>query len=509
VRHRLAEILAALSLASDLGLGAPLERGLRSCLVGGHLAGLAGLSPDEGRRLYFAGFLVMLGCTSGAAQTGEMFGDEFVAHRGLAPLVMGPQTQMLGWIVRNVGAGEPPWRRTAQIGRTLRAGSAAQKEQNAGHCEVARLLAERLGIQSQTAALLDFVFERWDGHGGPRGVKGESIPVEMRVGAVAYDVVEQAGLGLGRDEIGERLRRHAGQGLDPELVKLAGSHLDELLEVSAVPSAWDAVVAAEPEPHVELGEIGVDRAAEAVADFTDLKFSYLRGHSRAVAEVAAGAGADLGLDTAEVRRAALMHDLGAVTVSNRVWDRPGPLSDSEWEQVRLHAHWTERVLGRVPGLRSAAVVAGLHHERLDGSGYHRGATGGSIPASARVLAVAEVAQSLAESRPHRPARDASSIARELESEVRAGRLDDDAVAAVSERLGLGVRATRPPAPANLTDRELQVVRLVARGQATKQVAAALGISPKTADHHLQSVYGKTGIRTRAGLAVFAMENQIT
>jgi HD-GYP domain-containing protein (c-di-GMP phosphodiesterase class II) len=190
-----------------------------------------------------------------------------------------------------------------------------------------------------------------------------------------------------------------------------------------VSSAWAAVLAAEPRPWRYADEAGVASAALVIADFCDLKSGYFRGHSRGVAALAAAAAGQLGLDAAaaeQVRLAGLVHDLGRVTVSAGVWDRPGPLMDGEWEAVRLHAHWTERVLGRVAPLAAAGRLAGLHHERLDGSGYHRGSAAASLPMPARVLAAADVCHAVTQERPHRPALSPDAAGRVLAEEVTAG-----------------------------------------------------------------------------------------
>jgi len=170
----------------------------------------------------------------------------------------------------------------------------------------------------------------------------------------------------------------------------------------------------------------------------------------------------------------------------------------------LHAYCTERVLARVPFLTAPVGLAAAHHERLDGSGYHRGTTAAGLAPAARLLAAADAYHAMTERRPHREALPAEHAAETLAKEAREGHLDADAVAAV---LGAaGQPAPRFSRPAGLTEREAEVIALVARGLQTKQVARALGISVKTADRHIQNVYGKIGVSTRAAAAVFAMEH---
>ena len=209
-------------------------------------------------------------------------------------------------------------------------------------------------------------------------------------------------------------------------------------------------------------------------------------------------------DRAALRAAALLHDIGRAGVSSAIWDRPGPLGPADWERVRLHAYWTDRVLRRCPGLADLADTAAGHHERLDGTGYHRGVRAPDLSIPARLLAAADVFAALTEQRPYRPAVAAADAARQLDEEVAAGRLDREASAAVVEAAGL----PRPRAewPCGLTDREVEVLRLAARGQSNRQIAQQLSVSERTVGHHLAHTYDKTGRRTRAGAAVFAMEH---
>ena len=208
-----------------------------------------------------------------------------------------------------------------------------------------------------------------------------------------------------------------------------------------------------------------------------------------------------------VQRAAFVHDIGRVAVPVRIWNKPGPLTIDEWERVRLHAYQSERVLARSPFLSELSSVAAFDHERLDGSGYHRGFGGASLSPMARLLAAADAYHAMTEPRPHRPAMSRDEAADILNSEGRVGRLAPDAVAAVLDAAGHApVRVERP---AGLTEREAEVVGLLARGFQTKQVAAALGISAKTADRHVQNAYRKIGVSTRAAAAVFAMEHGLT
>jgi len=286
---------------------------------------------------------------------------------------------------------------------------------------------------------------------------------------------------------------------------------DDLLDAVETDSVWDAVLAAEPEPRPWLPDSRIDDTARAFADFTDLKSPYTLGHSPGVAKLAEAAASRLGCaeaDVRAVRRAALLHDLGRASVSNGIWDKPGRLTTAEWERVRLHPYYTERVLERAPALEPLARLAGGHHERLDASGYHRGDPAALLPLLARILAAADAFQAMGELRPHRAALTADVAAQEMTAEVAAGHLDRDAVAAVLEAGGQQAEMPKREWPSGLTDREIDVLRLAVRGRSNKQMAGELFISEDTVKTHLRHVYEKVGLSSRAGLALFAMENDL-
>jgi HD-GYP domain-containing protein (c-di-GMP phosphodiesterase class II)/DNA-binding CsgD family transcriptional regulator len=250
-----------------------------------------------------------------------------------------------------------------------------------------------------------------------------------------------------------------------------------------------------------------ERVCGAFAAFADLKGRFLLGHSGNVARLAGAAAELIGWDEPtcrSVRTSALLIDIGRVGVSSAIWDRPGPLGPVEWERVRLHSYWTERILRRCPSLERLAPLAPAHHERLDGSGYHRGARGIELSTGERLLAAADVFCALTEARPHRPALRASDAAGVLQDEVQAGRLDAAVVGAIVEAAGLPRR--RRTWPNDLTDREVEVLQVLARGLSNRDIAEALVLSPRTVQHHLASIYDKINLRTRAGAAVFAIEN---
>ncbi|HEX2404667.1 MAG TPA: HD domain-containing phosphohydrolase, partial [Acidimicrobiia bacterium] len=272
---------------------------------------------------------------------------------------------------------------------------------------------------------------------------------------------------------------------------------------------WNDVLAADPEPIAYVGDI--DQALAVVADYVDIKSAWTRGHSRRVADLAETAGRTLGMSDErchDLRRAALVHDLGRVGVENGIWDKPGHLATDEREKVRLHPYLTERILSRCPALAGLADVASSHHERLDGSGYHRQTTREQTTEDAMVLAAADVMAALTTDRPHRARFDVEEAAQLMNAEVAAGRLEPEATAAVVSAAGGAPATAKAVNPGGLTDREVEVLRLLARGDTNRRIGEALFISPKTVGRHVENIYVKIGVSTRAGAALYAMEHRL-
>jgi HD-GYP domain-containing protein (c-di-GMP phosphodiesterase class II) len=504
-RVRAAEVIGALCLATDLGMGFPFEHGLHSTLVASRLADRLGVDRATASETYYACLLSHSGCTTDAHVTAETFGSSLTAH--LNPVMYGSQRDVLAGLVRALpepGTAVPV--RAIQIVRRLPRMARRARPHFTAMCEVAGMLADGVGLPPSVQELLAHLTERWDGKGPLGRAKGEEIPLPMRIVHVAVDATFQRLL-AGDEHAVRVVSEHAGSGLDPEVAACLADGGAEILAFDPEVSAWDEVLACEPHPGRTLEGEAVDRALAAMGNFADLISPYLAGHSAGVAELAATAGARCRLDAhgeVALRRGALVHDLGRVAVGARIWEKPGPLTVDEWEQVRLHPYHTERVLSRSPFLAALAPIACAHHERLDGSGYHRGVGGADLALPARLLAASDAFHAMTEPRPYRAPLAPGEAAQTLADDARAGRLDPDAVAAVIE--ASGQRAPRIERPAGLTEREAEVVGMLARGLQTKQVARALGISVKTADRHVQNAYRKIGVSTRAAATLFAMEH---
>ena len=420
---------------------------------------------------------------------------------------MGSPAEQLRGLVSATGAGGSPRHRAGALAAVLTDPKGAERSFSA-HCEAAQLLASRLGVSDGVTAGLAHAYERWDGKGLPGRIAGEGVPAAVRVVIVARDAdlwVRQAGV----EEAVEVVRRRMARAYDPAVAAAFVDDASGVLAAVASEDAWQSALDAEPPPWVRIPDDRLDAALGAFGDFVDLKSPWLRGHSLAVAGLAAGAARAAGLDEAdvvEVRRAGLVHDVGRIGVPNGVWDHRGALTTEGWEKARLHTYLTERVLSRAKRLEPLARLAACHHERADGSGYHRGARGPELSRLERLLGAADVYAAMTEDRPHRPALSADDACAELRREADGGRFaveDVEAVIAAAGQVAQPVGARRP---ASLTAREVEVLRLITRGQSNRQVAEALAISPKTVGSHVEHIYAKTGVTTRAGAALFAMEH---
>jgi HD-GYP domain-containing protein (c-di-GMP phosphodiesterase class II) len=496
---------ATLCLATDLGMGFPFEQGLHGTLVAMRLADRLGVDRATASQTYYACLLMYSGCTTDADVTTEIFGGSMTAH--VIPATFGSQREVLTGIVRALPtSGSSPPARALQIARRLPKARKVRDPHLAAICEVAQMLAERLALPASVHGLFVNLTDRWDGKGPLRRAKAEEIPLALRIVHVARDAALQRMLG-GEEYAIRVVRERSGHGLDPEVAACLADAAPEILALEHEPSAWDETLGCEPGPHLMLEGEALDRALRALGSFADLISPYLSGHSTSVAMLARAAAERCRVDAAGISaiwHAALVHDLGRVAVHPRIWQKPEALTPDEWEHVRLHPYQTERVLSRSPFLSALAPVAGAHHERLDRSGYHRGSAGAELTVPARVLAAADAYQAMTEPRPYREPLRPEEAANELARDASAGRLDPDAVVAVIE--AAGQPAPRLERPAGLTEREAEVVAMLARGLQTKQVAQALGIAVKTADRHIQNSYRKIGVSTRAGATLFAMEH---
>lgn len=502
---RLTELLAALSLVTDLARGRPADEAMRACLLASAIAANLGLTESERSEVYYTTLLRSVGCTATSHEYAGLFGGNDIRARDLGDRMDASRPrEALGWLWATTAG-------TGRIGHVRAFGSAlgaAREATTSGaraDCEVGAQMARRLGLGGSIEHALLQTFERWDGKGAPDGLAAERIALGARVAAVAY-----AAIGISDDEptaaATTLIRQWSGHLLDPTIAAAFSADAPALLAAANPGDPWQAVVAAEPGRPRTTSAAEFDQVARAFADVVDLKSPFLHGHSAAVADRAVAAARLMhlpDLEVADLGRAGLLHDLGRAGVPTGIWEKPGPLSTTEWEQVRLHPYHTERILGRAPALKPLARLASLHHERLDGSGYHRGAPAVMQDLPARILAAADAYEALLAERPQRPALSPDDAARTLEGES----LDADAVDAVNASAGQVPR--RPHGSrSGLSPRELEVLGFLVRGRSEKAIAETLVVSASTIHTHITHIYEKTGVRTRAGLAMFAMERDL-
>jgi HD-GYP domain-containing protein (c-di-GMP phosphodiesterase class II)/DNA-binding CsgD family transcriptional regulator len=499
---RLAELVATISLGTDLGLGQPMEHVIRQTLIALRMSERLGVEESERAVVYYSGLLAWVGCHTDAYEQAKWFGDDIaVKADGFLVDEAGP-----AFLLSHLGAGKPLLER-ARLGLRLplaiRRRALVDLE---NHWRAADELARRLGLGAEVRQSLKESYERWDGKGA-FGAKGDEIRLASRLVYLA-DVVAAFHRAGGIEAAVVVAKQRSGSHFDPALVNLFLEQAPVLLSDLDSATSWDAVIAAEPALEAMVSDQKFEDVLEAIGDFADLKSPWIMGHSRGVADLAAEAARGYRLPECEVvtlRRAALVHDLGRLGVSNAIWDKRGELTQADMERVRMHPYLSERMLSFSPALAPLGAIAVQHHEHLDGSGYPRSLSGDAITPAGRILAAADTYHAMTEMRPHRPARSPEDAASELRAEVAAGHLDGDAADAVLRAAGHRVKLRRPWS-AGLSAREVEVLRLVARGLSNKEIAAELVISRKTAGSHVEHIYTKIGVSNRARASLFAMKH---
>lgn len=509
---RLAELLAAVSLASDLAHDVPTESALRDAVLAVAFARMIGTTGPDLSDVFYLALLYHIGCTGAvAAQSRLGAGDDINVRRWMSEADYADRPALMRVAITKLA---PQWGPSGLVQGIAALATAGRDlpEAFANIAEAAARLSQRLGASPGVTESLCHAYGRWDGKIFPSLPSGDGLSRTARLVHLVHvaQIYHQVGGVEAADAV---VRQRSGSELDPELARLWLQNSPDLFRTVSIESTWDQVLEAEPEPHRMVGQTHLDDVSAALADFVDLASPFTRGHSASVARLAEAAALHAGLDAAAaatVRRAGQIHDLGMLSVPNRVWMKHGHLNSAEWERVRLHAYHTERIISFAAPLREAAAITGLHHERLDGSGYHRGLTAKALPLSARILAVAEVHRSMSEERAWRPPLTPAESARQLRDAVAAGSLDARAVDAVLLAAGQRLQGGRSGRswPCGLTDREVDVLRAITRGLSNKQMARELFVSEATVHTHIINVYGKISVNTRAGATLFAFEHDL-
>jgi HD-GYP domain-containing protein (c-di-GMP phosphodiesterase class II) len=427
----LSSVLGALSYALDVTEGEPPGHAARTCRIGMRLAETLGLDAGTRSDLFYALLLKDAGCSANSAKMAALFGaDDHVAKRSSKRIDWSGRLPAFSWALRTVAPAGSLRDRVGRLG-AIRAEGAVTRALMEARCERGAEIALMLGFGADTADAIRALDEHWDGGGQPRGLRGDEIPLLGRILCLAQtaEIFHADG---GPSAAWSVLRKRAGRWFDPALV-------DAFETFRAETSFWasladDDVVAWEPQDrllHVDAD--GLDRIAYAFAGVVDAKSPWTYRHSDRACLIATGIADALGTGEPpirDLRRAALLHDIGKLAVSNRILDKPARLTGAEFARVRDHAVMTERILARVPGCEHLATMASSHHERLDGGGYPRGLSGSELTMPMRVLAVADVYEALTSDRPYRRALSSDEALGLMRREV-PRRLDDAAFAALA------------------------------------------------------------------------------
>lgn len=505
-RVRLAEVVASLSLVTDLATGQPLEHGLRRAVLAVWLGQELGLGDEELNTAYYVAQLGTVGCTLEMASLAPLVEDEIAVGEELVTLDPTRLREVSSFFLRHAGAGDPPLRRLGKLASVARAGPAPFQIV----CrDVALRVGDMIDIGPAVRQALGQCHERWDGKGGPQHFAGEQVDVAARIFHVVHDGDIFNGIG-GIDAVLAVLQQRSGKLYDPQIAGRFRQLAPQWLPRLDAEATWDGVLAAEPGPPRWLAPLELDELVRTMGNVVDVRSRYTLGHCVGVATLAESAARYLGLsedDALQLRRAGLLHDLGRAGVPVAIWDKEGPLTDEQWERVKRHPALTELVLTRSGALGHLGPLAGLHHERLDGSGY-RAVPASFLSVGSRLLAAADAYQTKIEARPHREALTAEAAAEAVRHQAQQAQLDEDVVTAVLTAAGHPASPQKHELPAGLSEREAEVLRLLATGLSNRQMADALFVSPKTVDHHIQHVYNKIGVSTRVGATLFALEHGV-
>lgn len=507
---RLADLLAGLSRLADLGFGLKAGEALRASALACGLARSMDLDDEDVQAALYTALLLHVGCVGYARETARTFGDELVMGAASARTNLADPRDVFTTFVPMLTRGRSLPERLRLALATLSRGVRHGEAFATTACEVGRDAARRLGLPEGVQRSVYHSYEWWDGDGVPAGLRGEEIPIGARV-AVLATVVVTFDIAGGTEVAVVAVRQQSGGILDPRIVEHFARRADELLGQVHAADPRELVLDAEPRPVISVLDPQLVDVAAVFGDIADLKSPYAHGHSKGVAALARAAGQQLGLGASEVVElevAGHLHDVGRVAISSAVWEKPGALDAHEWEQVRLHAYHSERILRGSERLVPLVLLVGTHHERLDGSGYHRGCTSDDLPITARVLSAADAYHAMTQRRPHRAALTPDEAERCLLDDVRSGLLDANATSAVLSAAGHDAPVARRQPPAGLTDREVEVLGCVAEGCSNREIGERLGISRRTAEQHVQNVYAKIGVSSRAAAALFAMEHDL-
>ena len=439
----LSGVIGALSHALDIAEGQPPGHAIRSCLIGMRLAAELDLDAAERSDLFYALLLKDAGCSTNANRMAALFAaDDREAKATVKLIDWTDRRAALLWSLRTAARGAGLRQRMEVLRRVRDEGDVTRSFMEA-RCDRGAEIARMLFLSEETAAAIRSLDEHWDGRGMPDGLRGEEIPVAARILCIAQTVEVFHATG-GVKAARAMAKRRRGRWFDPSLV-------DAFLRFCGDREFWAQLEAPDvsqwepPDFAIAADDGRLDRIAEAFARVIDAKSPFTARHSQRVAEIADGIAAVLDFNADErriMRRAALLHDIGKLAISNRILDKPGKLNDEEFRAIRTHPAHTLSILERAPCFAELAQLAANHHEKLDGSGYPRSLDADDLDMPMRVIAVADVYEALTADRPYRgplPVDEALAI---IDREV-PQRLDADVRNALEIHLGRSPTAASP------------------------------------------------------------------
>jgi len=408
--------VATLALAQDNAFGQPLESQLRSCLLATWISDAAGFDQSVRDTVYWVALLRYIGCTGHAHEVATLFGDEIAIRAQTLVHDAGNPAEVIQDVIRFATAGRATQEEREQVVQFIQQNAREWATHNfSSGCEVGDMLLQRIEFGPDVREALRFTFERWNGKGYPAHAAGETIPLPMRVVHLSHDMEALARLFSPARAL-EAVHDRRDRTYDPALADVFLANGSEWFARLAKTEPWDAVMDLEPYPRRVLEGEALDNALLMAADFIDLKSPYMGGHSRRCAQIVTNAAQVLGFSDEAIttlRRAALVHDFGTTAVPNSIWDKRGSLTRAEFDRVELHPMLTEQMLRRSSGLAALNSVASAHHEKSDGSGYHKRVRADAVDPAAAVLAATEVYVGMTTERADRPAFSAEDAAAEL------------------------------------------------------------------------------------------------
>lgn len=504
VQLRIADPLIGLSAIGDIGRGLEPGHAARTCFIACRLARSLDVGDDTVRAVFFTALLQHIGCVAHAHDTASLDGGRNIQVNAAADRTdFSRPADILKTLLSELTDGASLLTRLRFVVPAARMGKVVARTS----CEVAEVTARRIGLSPEVQASVRHMSEWYNGKGGFLGRKGEDIALAARIVLAAFTVSIFDRLG-GPGAALEAARSRAGKMLDPTVVGGFVRDGSKILEELAATDLLYSLPDEEPTPSICVDESGVDEMSIAFGEAVDLKAPFTHGAASRAFDLAGQAASALGLEAeivAQVRRAAALRDIGKAALTNAVLEKEGPLTEVDREQVRLHAYHTERVLSRSGALAAEAKLASMHHERQGGDGYHRGLSGPSTPMAARAVAAADAMVAMIQPRPYRAALSLDEACTRLSGDKG---LDRDAVGAVIAAAHGSTRTRRRSLPAGLSERQVEVLRLLAQGLTNRQIAERLVVSARTAEHHVQDIYLKIGIASRAGAALFAAEHEL-